>query len=701
MRVISSDNVRRMQQELSLPGVLITPSQMKDIRNDIACDLVLSGSYLTMGDKLRVELKLSDARTSDAIASITDTDEQGKLLEMVSRTGARLREKLALRPLQPAQAQRLQHAMSADAQANRFYFDGLAALKLGDDPEAQKQLSLAVETDRQFALAHSALSKAWSALGYNARARAEAKLALDLAGPDQSREDRLVMEAGYDACLADWNKAAETYRSLWRFFPDNMEYGLSLAEMEYSAGRPAEALKTVNVLRALPVPEGQDPRIDLLELRGAQLGGDYPRAYQLASDAARKSDGAKARILLARARMYQGLNSDRLGRLEQARRHFAEARSLFEAVGDTGEAADILQDDAETLRAMGKMEESLAEFETALGMSRKIGFTRLTSQILAAYGNTLIRQGSLEKARKASEEALALNNEINNVGIAFSARMDVGRIAKAQARYTDARASFTEAAGIAKRSGYRLSETNAESALGLLDAVMGRLSEAHRELEGVVVQRRKLGNQRLLAYALGDLAAVLHAQDDIPGARKLSEEQCSIEESLPSSQNLAACREELARLFWEEGREQEARTALAKLLKDFKPGSLGLFELTNLATLRWQTGDVKGARESLAIVQRRIQHQEKAPESSLPVELAAARIQVSIARMQQVATEAAKLGLAGTALDARLALLEMTTGGRRQTDAAQLAAEAGQRGFGLIARKATALARPDATKKPG
>lgn len=80
LRIISSVNVRRMQQELSLPGVLITPSQMKDIRTDIGCDLVLSGSYLTMGDKIRAELKLSDARTSDALASVTASNEQSKLL---------------------------------------------------------------------------------------------------------------------------------------------------------------------------------------------------------------------------------------------------------------------------------------------------------------------------------------------------------------------------------------------------------------------------------------------------------------------------------------------------------------------------------------------------------------------------------------------------------------------------------------------
>ena len=433
-----------MQQELSLPGVIITRSQISDIRNDLGCDLVLSGSYLTIGDKIRVELLLSDALTSDTIASITDTDDQNRLLELVSRTGEKLRAKLGVHPLQSDQAETLQQSMSANARANRFYFDGLAALKLRDGPEAQKQLSLAVETDPVFALAHSALSSAWYDLGYNARSLKEAKLALDLAGNHQSREDRLAMEARYYWCLSDWTRASETYGSLWRFFPDNMEYGLSLAQMEYAAGQTAEALKVLNQLRSQPAPDSQDPRIDLLESHGAQLSGNYQRAYDLASQAAHKAEGIKARLLLAQARMKQGLDANRLGHASEARQRYAEAKSLFEAVGDTGDAADALQLDAEILRTTGQNQAAIAEFETALAMSRKIGFTRLTNRILAAYSNIMINIGSLDQARKACEEVIAANSEINDVGVSFSALIDRGRIAKAQGRYTDARADVVE-----------------------------------------------------------------------------------------------------------------------------------------------------------------------------------------------------------------------------------------------------------------
>ena len=41
----------------------------------------------------------------------------------------------------------------------------------------------------------------------------------------------------------------ETYRTLWGFFPDNLEYGLRLAAAQIAAGQGKEALSTVEEMR--------------------------------------------------------------------------------------------------------------------------------------------------------------------------------------------------------------------------------------------------------------------------------------------------------------------------------------------------------------------------------------------------------------------------------------------------------------------
>ena len=689
LRIIASDTVGRMQQELSLPGVIISRSQIKDIRNDLGCDLVLSGSYLTLGDKIRVELLLSDARTSDAIASINDTDDQTHLLELVSRAGQQLRSKIGARPLQDAQSQMLRHSMSADTRANRFYFDGLAALKLRDAPEAERQLTLAIETDPGFALAHSAMSATWHDLGYSTRALKEAKTALDLADSAQSREDHLAVEAQYYECQFDWTRAIETYRSLWRVFPDNIEYGLKLVDVEYAAGHPSEALKVVNQLRSQPPPDGQDPRIDLYEAMGEQLSGNYKPAYDAASQAASKAEKAKARILLAQARVQQGLNAGRLNRPSEARRYYGEAIKLFEAVGDTRDAAGTLTLDAETLRELNQHDDALKEFETALQMSRKIGFTRLTNRILAAYSNILLYtvpldKGSLEKARKACEDAIASNSGINDVGTSFTVLMDRAAIARAEGRYADARTDLAEGIRVTKQAGYRLEAANAGAVLGAIDAGLGKLKDARSELEEVVAGERVLGNRSLLAHSLGVLATVLRAEGDISGARRLSEEQCGIS-------NRANCRIMMVRLLLDEGRSAEARDALAKLSPEFPADSLGPADLGALAMLQFDSGDVRAAKETLTIVERKLRFQAELPDRNLPLALAAAEIGKSTTGLQQVAAQAEKIGLMPLAFEARLAIAEVSPPPNRQSQLTSLALEADQKGLPLIARRAKSL----------
>ena len=84
------------------------------------------------------------------------------------------------------------------------------------------------------------------------------------------------MEAQYYDVSSDWLKASDTYRSLWRFFPDNIDYALQLGSAEIHRNRPDETLRIADQLRALPPPTNSDPRIDLLESTAAHLLSDYP-----------------------------------------------------------------------------------------------------------------------------------------------------------------------------------------------------------------------------------------------------------------------------------------------------------------------------------------------------------------------------------------------------------------------------------------
>ena len=78
----------------------------------------------------------------------------------------------------------------------------------------------------------------------------EARQALELSN-HLSQEQQLLVEGQYQRTVEEWPKAVETYRSLFRLFPDNLDYGLLFASAQMHLS-PADSLQTLAVLRQLP-----------------------------------------------------------------------------------------------------------------------------------------------------------------------------------------------------------------------------------------------------------------------------------------------------------------------------------------------------------------------------------------------------------------------------------------------------------------
>jgi len=101
------------------------------------------------------------------------------------------------------------------------------------------------------------LSAAWSRLGFDAQALAEAKAAFDLSG-SLPRPERLEVEASYRIARGEWAAAMDLYRSLWTFYPDQSEYGVALIQAQIAGGKSLSAAATVASFaptpRAPPIP---------------------------------------------------------------------------------------------------------------------------------------------------------------------------------------------------------------------------------------------------------------------------------------------------------------------------------------------------------------------------------------------------------------------------------------------------------------
>src|SRR6185369_5644490 len=176
LRTVPGESVARMKSDLSLADADSFGSDtLAKIRKRLGTDLVVLGSYVatgkTGGDKIRLDLRLQDTGAGETIALLSETGTQSELLDLVSRTGAELREKLGLGLVSAAEEPNVRASLPTKPVAARLYSEGLAKLRVFEAQQARDLLERAVTEDPNHAPSHAALASAWSALGYDAKAR--------------------------------------------------------------------------------------------------------------------------------------------------------------------------------------------------------------------------------------------------------------------------------------------------------------------------------------------------------------------------------------------------------------------------------------------------------------------------------------------------------------------------------------------------
>src|SRR5262249_33274718 len=366
-RTIPEENVARMKVELTLKEAetLATDSLMR-VRNNLGADLVVVGAYLGLGNdaggQIRLDVRLQDAAAGETVAAVTQIGTERDLFDLVSRTGAQLRKKLGIEEVSKAEAAVVRASLPAAPEAARLYSEGLAKLRVFDAPGARDLLEKAVAEDPSHALAHSALSVAWSRLGYEERAQDEAKRAFDLA-TSLTREERLTVEGRYRETTNEWSKAVEIYQTLWDFFPDNVEHGLRLVEAQISAGKGRAALATTEALSRLPSSERDAPQIYLAEAQAAQSLSDSKRQREAAARAAAKDDAKEAKLLVAAARLLEGGALGALGEPLRAQSAYEEAQRIYAAAGDKAGVARARNSIGTLLKNRGDLTGAKAAFE--------------------------------------------------------------------------------------------------------------------------------------------------------------------------------------------------------------------------------------------------------------------------------------------------------------------------------------------------
>jgi len=705
LRTVAEEHVTRAKLELSLADKDSYASDtLTKIHTDLGCDYVIVGSYLALGHggkgRLRLDARVQDAITGETVASVAVSGAQSQIFELATSAGERLRAKLSVEALSPLESEGVRATLPVTSEAARLYSEGLAKLRLWDNLAARDLMQKVIRLEPRYAPAYSALATALYALGYDATAAVAARQANELAGNLPERQ-RLELEGQYHEMNKEWPQAADVYLRLHQSYPDELDYGLEVVRTQYAMGTITEAVATLSALRKSASPERDDPRIDLADARIAGELANYKREKTLAETAARKSERARARLLLARAKLVEGYASDDLGDFSSALDAYAIADRIFTEFGNFDHSAQATMNVGIVLGEQGDLVGAQRKIEEAVNVFRKTGDQALLCAALSNLADIYRDQGELPNAERLVREALIIFEELNVKSQGEVLSYNLAALLQRQGR-------FHEAKGILESLLEHLRGGGNKSLLGAAMETCGSIAEAEGELPTALSMYQKAaalfketGDKAEYAAAEQALGKAYLAQADFQSATRVLSDALSIDREINAKADAVLDQIALAKVMLEQGEPSDVsvlRSAQEELgRKKMTDGEIEAEVVIAQELIR------KGETEEAAkIVSSATALSAKSYDPTVRFEVALTTARLRTAQhhfadasraLRGAFRRAIQFGCVSCQLEARLELgeIEIARGnlehGRVQLR--DLADEAQRRGFGLIAQRAT------------
>jgi|HubBroStandDraft_6_1064221.scaffolds.fasta_scaffold00165_2 serine/threonine protein kinase/tetratricopeptide (TPR) repeat protein len=704
LRVVPDETVARTTIDLGLSDVeSLPPDALAQVRKNLASDYIIVGSYLDpgkeKGGQIRLDLRLEDTVKGETVAAVSETGTEKSIIDLVSQVGTRLRKQFGLEKLSQTESDGVRAELPSNSEAMRPYSEGLAKIRAFDALSAREFLSQAVAADPSFSLAHSELASTWWSLGYDSDAQQEAKKALEEA-VNLSREKHLLVEARFYETSRDWGKAIQAYQTLFSFFPDNLDYGLQLANAETAGGHGKDALKHLSALDALGVQTKENPRIDLARSYAAGSLGDHKLRLETARRAAQKAGEQGAKLLVARARISECRALADLGENEKATSSCEEARQIYEAAGDRSGLEQTLHEMAEVPINQGDFAAAGKLYSQALTLARAIGNQRGQAGALLDLGVISVKRGDFVTARRFYDETFRIYQMTGDKYGMASVMGDTGILLQAQGKMHDARNHFQKTYELSNEVGHRVSAAQAQGAIGDVLLEEGDIAGAHQMYQQELATMRETGGKVLYASTLVKDGRALRQQAEADKAHEAYVEALSLQEELGNKSDAAETRLALAELDCDMGKGAEAEQLSRSAVEAFRADAYAdeqIFAQSMLSRALLQQGKVDEARTAITEAVRLSENSHDVTVR-IPVMLDHAYVMAAGKSLgaaettaQEALTRARSLGLFRLQLEASLALGQIQmigpnpAAGRVRLQALEKSARS--KGFELIARK--------------
>jgi serine/threonine protein kinase len=666
LRTVSPNRLYQVLSDLHVaPASVLDPANVRRLAEFSNADMVVWGQYAKFGDQIRIDATLQDFKHERSTTLKAEASNQNDVLAAIDRLSQSIRESLKLSPelIKELQGQSFKPS-SKSLDALRFYNDGTALTRQGNNQGALAHFQDSVKADPEFALAYARLGQTYANLGYDNEAEQAARHAMDLSGNLPAREKYLI-SANYARVLNDNTKAIEAYENLVKVSPDDGDLLFDLAGLYSSTSTfdKARALyrklldrdpKNVEVLLAL----------GRLEIRSdnAAASLDYlNRALTLAIQLDNQEE--RAAVLNAMGVAYKNLN-----KFDEAARNLQDALAIRRQLGQKKGMAISLNELAQVQESLGKPEASLASYQEALQLRRDIGDKKGVGDTLIDLGGHYQDAGRYDEALKLYKESLQIQRDVGNEDYQALCLNNIGLAYLSQGDYDNARTYFEQALQL--RQKFKVPGDTADTLHNLAEtsAKTGQFDKAlDQYLQALQLYRSaddKAGAARE-AYSMGTIfefqgrygAALSSKQDALKAFQELQDRSFwmgAIQGGYGHALALAGRGEEASTYF-------DQALSLARTLKN-QP--LIAETLNFQGDSQFFRGDLKGARRLYELASQAAAHGKdrsavlQSNVNLLKVDVTEHPAKAAGAKLKSLAQEADTLGLKYLSLEASLDLAE-------------------------------------------
>ena len=560
-RIVSPERIHQTLADLKYSTQSLDDNTVLKVAELVDAELMVQGSIVQAGNLLRTDVKVID---------ISHPDEGMYFKSSGSRPDEifRMTEDLAQQIRKQFQADGGQNSINTPVAnvpvtALKFFHQGNDQFRIGNFSGAAQNYESAIKEVPSFGRAYLQLSFSYEKL--DQQQRAIQILEQSMQEQDQDEKTLLMIQARHFLLNGDLDKAIEAYNAIIKKDPNDSETLFQLATTYEEKGDLNNASAALTKVVAL---DPNHPQAyfhlgkDTVLMGEAEKGINQYLLKALAVQTQLNNEFIKADILNA-----IGVAYEKLGRYEDAVRHYNDSIAIKERIGNKKGEAKSLTNLAKIYIYQGDYAEATKILKLTSKIHKELQDPTGESDVLNLFGVMNEDQGKFDAALNYYKQAMQIRKQIGNDRLTAQSYDNVGQIYYLRGQYDDAEVYWKQALALRKQIGEESGVILSLQNMGFLQLDQGKLEQSLRSFLEALDQSRKIKFENAIAVSLGNLATIYQYQGRYGAAIDSYKEAIEILKNLKDKKGMAEYSRLLGGTYLEMNNIEKAEPELKSALE--------------------------------------------------------------------------------------------------------------------------------------